>query len=493
MMRFIAVSNFASRSRADLLFVPFWEGGESACDEKSLGKEILSLEDFKGKEGETLLYYPKGQKEKRILLLGLGKKKEATLDSLRRSYASAVASLLTKKIFSVNLLLPKVSLSEEEVIQGICEGMLLANYHFTKLKNDSLKDKPLYLIKSVHIIGMKKRDLPIAAKARKLASAVYFVRDLVNQNSDDKPPKYIAELANDLAKKFPSITVSVFDKKRIEKEKMGLLLAVSKSSAVEPRFIILSYKGDPSSKKKIALVGKGVVYDTGGLNIKTLGMETMKADMGGAGTVLGIIAACAMLKVKKNIIAFLPCVENAVGSDSYKPGDVYRSYSGKMVEITNTDAEGRLVLADAISYALENYKPDCLLDYATLTGGVVVALGDEITGYFTPDEKMHKLIKNAAEKTGELAWRLPLHFPYIKLLKSDVADIANSGGRPAHSMQGALFLHAFFGRHKTPWIHFDIAGSAFLSKASGYNPQHATGVAVRLTIAFLEELTDKDY
>jgi leucyl aminopeptidase len=288
-----------------------------------------------------------------------------------------------------------------------------------------------------------------------------------------------------MEKEFSSVKSVILRKKELEKEQLGLLLAVNRGSHRDPALILLEYRGNPTSKELIGIVGKGITYDTGGLNLKPTGsMETMKCDMAGAAAVLGIIRTAASLKMKVNLVGVVATTENAIGPESYKPGDVYRSYSGKMVEITNTDAEGRLVLADALSYLQAKYHPTEMVDLATLTGGVVVALGEEVTGFFANEETLAKALFQAGEKTHERLWRLPLYSEYRELLKSTIADIKNSGPRKASPIQAGIFLKEFVSE-KIPWAHLDIAGTAYLEKPKGYNPTHATGVGVRLLIEWL--------
>ncbi len=241
---------------------------------------------------------------------------------------------------------------------------------------------------------------------------------------------------------------------------MGLFLAVARGAAVEPAFIILQYRGYPASKDHTVLVGKGVTFDTGGLNLKATGsMETMRCDMAGAAAVLSTIGVIASLKLKINVTAVVAAAENAIGSRSYKPGDVYKSYSGVTVEIGNTDAEGRLTLADALAYSLDQLKPTRMIDLATLTGSVVVALGEELSGLFCNDDDLAQQLLEASKKTAEGMWRMPLFAPYKEQIKSDIADIKNTGGRPAGSITAALFLQKFVA--DVPWAHLDIAGPAW--------------------------------
>ncbi len=498
-MKFSTVATFEKRKQADLLAIPFWkvkkkvEAASTVSDFKAYAKVPLELKDFKGSEGEIVTVYPQnGNKEKRYVLLGLGDKDKLTVESLRRAYAKLVSFCQSKKdVKDLNLLLPQGSeLTENSVAQGVAEGLLLSNYSFDKLKHDSLKKDPAQFIEKVIFIGASKKELAIANKAQAICEGVYTARDLVNGNADDVTPQTLASTARSLAKKFPSIKTTVFDKKRIEKEGMDLLLAVSRGAAVDPAFIIMEYKGAPKSKETTVVVGKGVTYDTGGLNLKPTGsMETMKSDMSGSATAFGTIVAAATMGLKANVTAVVAATENGIDSNSYKPGDVYSSYSGKTVEIGNTDAEGRLTLADALAYSVKKLSPTRVVNFATLTGAMVIALGSETTGMMTNDESLAEKFSEAGEATFERVWRLPLFKEYRDQLKSDIADINNIGGRDAGSITAGIFLQEFV--EKTPWVHFDIAGTAYLSKARRYNPKRGTGVGVRLMIEFLENLGKK--
>jgi leucyl aminopeptidase len=476
------------RSGADLLVLPFFHGKGGATPAASF-KEFakiynapLSVGDFQGKEGETQLLYAARQKEKRILLLGLGGKERLTHETIRRAFAAAVKVAMRKKCKAVNVVVP-----DSGSVKAVVEGISLTNYTFDQLKHDALRDRAEHLITKLCLIGVEKSELADLRRTLTLAQAVYFVRDLVNGNADDVTPQAMCRAAKEIASEFSTVKTTIFDKARLEKEKMGLLLAVGRGSAVDPAFILIEYKGDPSSKEQTALVGKGITYDTGGLCIKPgSGMETMKCDMAGGATVLGTIRAAAALKLKCNLIGAVSTTENAVGPSSYKVGDVYKSHSGKTVEIADTDAEGRLVLADAVSYVLTHFAPKRMIDLATLTGGVVVALGEEVAGLFSNNDTLAEKLLEAGRTTGELVWRLPLHLDYKEMLKSKIADIKNSGGgRLASPIKGALFIHEFVG-NKVPWAHIDIAGLAYPSTPKHYYPTNATGAGVRLLIEFLE-------
>lgn len=471
-MKFSFAASLGKRD-GDLLVLPFWEGPKEAAESASI-KVGPALKDFYGKQGETALCY---DGEDKVLLLGLGSQEKATVEVLRRAYAAAARFAQTKKVKHIDLLFPKCK-QKDEFFQGIVEGILLTNYAFT-YKHDSLKEKPMVLLTGATFIGITK---PVGLEAMQIVTdAVHFVRDLVNLNADEKVPKMLAKIAKDL---HPKVKTTVFEKKKLEEEKMGLLLAVGRASKHEPVLIQAAYKGDPKSDEHIVLVGKGVTYDTGGLSLKpTDGMLGMKCDMAGAATVLGAVKAAAMLGLKVNVTAVVPSAENNIDADSYKLGDVYKSYSGKTVEINNTDAEGRLILADALSYTVAKLSPTCIIDLATLTGACVVALGEEIAGLFANDDQLADELLESSENTDEMLCRFPVYNGYKEAFNSDIADLVNSGGRDAGAIKAALFLQEFVG--SVPWAHLDIAGPAFQAKPKFYNPMKGTGYALRLLVDFL--------
>jgi len=479
--------SFGRRKKAGLLILPFWNEGKKAVPACPMHEfaSVFALPvktgDFRGKEGECLVLYRPKQKESRVLLLGLGVQKECQEENIRRAYAAALKIAKRKKIKKLNAALPE---ADFPVAAAATEGMLLANYSFDQLKSDVLKEDPSHEIQSIGLIGIEDKTLSECKRAARIIEAVNFARDLVNGNADDVTPQMLSATAKGLEKEFSSVKTTVFDKKRIQKEKMGLLLAVNQGSHLDPAFILVEYRGNPDSSDVTALVGKGITYDTGGLSLKPTGsMETMKEDMSGAAAVLGTIKAAAALRLKVNILGAIASTENAIGPHSYKPGDVYKSYAGKTVEISNTDAEGRLVLADALAYIQDNYKLTRMIDLATLTGGITVALGDEISGLFSNDDALADQLIQAGQKTSERLWRMPLVPEYKESLKSAIADIKNSGDRKASSITAALFIQQFV--KKTPWAHLDIAGTAFLITPKHYHTTNATGVGVRLLIELL--------
>ncbi|HEX2583480.1 MAG TPA: M17 family peptidase N-terminal domain-containing protein, partial [Chlamydiales bacterium] len=329
------------RANADLLVLPCWEGkegGREAADFSELRKnftKLLRSGDFQGKQSETAIFYAEGEKEPKGLLLGLGKEESATAETIRRAFAAAVRFARAKQAKKVNFLLPTAKkIERNDLIRGFFEGIKLTNYAFLELKGESLKDNPVVLMEEVGLIGLTRKDLPFLEKLEAICSSVFWVRDLVNRNADDKTPPAIAKRVEELTKTSKKLTLQIFDKKRIEEEKMGLILAVNRGSGHEPRLIQLSYRGNPASKEHIVLIGKGITYDTGGLSLKpTDGMLTMKCDMAGAAIVLGTVQAAAMIGLKVNVTAVAPVTENCIDGKSYKLGDVYRAYNGKTVEI----------------------------------------------------------------------------------------------------------------------------------------------------------------
>jgi len=477
---FSGQTQFAKRIKADALVVPFWE--EKKADLAKAGlpieKEIsrfLTIEEFKGKNGELLIFYPDHFKEKRLIFLGLGKKKDSLSEAARLACSAISREAKQKGFSSVNVIVP----DNVDPI-ALVEALQLSNYEFQGYKSERTKKEGL---KKVQLVGAGKKELNRIETVQASIEGAFLARDLVNRNADEITPSFLAKLAKGLANEFSSIKTKTLTKKMIEKEKMGLLLAVNRGSQSAPAFIISHYRGNPGSKEKTVLVGKGITYDSGGLNLKS-NMLTMKSDMGGAAACLGTLFAAARSKLKTNLTIVIAATENAIDAKSYKPGDVYTGMSGKSVEIGNTDAEGRLILADALAYATKHLKPSRVIDIATLTGAMVISLGSEVAGFMCNDQKLADQLIDAGEKTYERVARLPLIDEYVKSLQSDIADLKNVGGREAGAVKAALFLREFIGDY--PWAHLDIAGTAYRSEGRGYHPKNATGVGVRLMMQFLE-------
>jgi len=308
------------------------------------------------------------------------------------------------------------------------------------------------------------------------------VRDMISAPSNEMTPSIMAQKAQEVAKR-KNVTCTVLDRKKMQELGMNALLAVASGSQEEPKFIILEYSGGRKKDAPVVLVGKGLTFDSGGISLKPSDkMEEMKTDMSGGAAVIAALRAAADLKLPLNIVGLVPATENLPDGRAYKPGDILRSYSGKTIEVLNTDAEGRLVLADTLAYSAR-FRPAAVVDVATLTGACVIALGEEVIGMLGTDEELKREIRNAGEKTGERVWELPLWENYHEQIKSDIADYKNTGGRPAGTITAAAFLSKFVGDF--PWVHLDIAGPAWTTKDKAYIPKGASGIPVRLLVEFL--------
>jgi len=477
------------REKADVLVLPFWkkEGVAAAAfkDAKELTftNPIIDIGDFKAKESEVVLIYSAEHTEPRVLLLGLGDKKNCTKETLRRSYAEALKMALSKKLSTLNVVLPQDCLIDDaSIAYTAMEAMMLTNYSFDyKSKKE---DRPL--VKQVCFITEVASFQQMKKQAQAVTKGVFFTRDLVNGNADEITPKKLADEALMLDKRYSKISAKIFDKQHIEKMGMGLFLAVARCSSNDPYFIILEYKGNPSTEDKVALIGKGITYDTGGLSLKpSSSMDTMKCDMAGAGAVYGTLMALAELDAKVNVVGIVAATENSIGALSYKLGDVYTSYCKTSVEITNTDAEGRLALADCLSYAIEQIKPKMMIDLATLTGAAGVALGEVRSPLFSNNQEIAKHLIEIGQETGERMWQMPLDDDYKELLYSKIADIKNCGSREGSLIFSAMFLKEFV--KETPWAHLDIAYTAYLAKPKYYHTTPATGYGVRLLVEYLRK------
>lgn len=485
MMKVALCSKLASRPSSDLTVIPFFaeeEEGVKASfavgDLKTPVEAALSYEDFSGKKGSTLLMLDGGDKDERLLFLGLGSSKKVTTQSLKQAVAAFMKRARGKKHWKkVNIVLPKVKgMTSHDTFKACLEGFYLSSYIFEELKSVD-KREPFFLEKVTFIGEGTSEQISQAAKVN---IGVSLARDLVNKNAKDACPSYLEHVCKQIAVKHSKVKTSVLSKKDLEAKKMGLILAVGASSADAPRIITMEYRNG-GKQSTTMVVGKGVTYDTGGLNLKPTGaIEDMKCDMGGAAAVIGLMKAVAEQNLKVNLIGVVPTTENAIDSDSYKPGDVYTSYKGTTVEITNTDAEGRLILADALAYGQKKFKPDRVIDLATLTGAVVVALGQERTGYYCTNDTFAKQLEKASLTSDEKIWRMPLDEEYRDHLKSSIADMANCGRkRMAGSVTAAMFLKEFI-EEGMPWVHLDIAGSAYLDSPADYHLTQATGAGVRL-------------
>ena len=445
---------------------------------------VLRTGDMNGKLGTTLLLHNiPTSLSKRILLVGLGQEKECNGKAFRTAILSAMSALLRTAVSEVGLFLLDVSLKDRDLSWKISQTAMLASecvYRFDALKSKS-EGEPPSLNKVTFYLGdrayLKIAEIALA-QGKAIAQGMKVAKDLSNLAPNICTPSYLAKCAVDMGKSH-KLKVSVLGQKEMEKLKMGALLAVAKGSHQPAKLIALEYRGLAKTEKPIVLVGKGITFDTGGISLKPAAeMDEMKYDMSGAASVLGTLAAVAEMQLPLNVVNITPTTENMPGGNATKPGDVVTSMSGQTIEILNTDAEGRLILCDALTYA-ERYNPEAVIDIATLTGACVIALGHVASGLMSNNDQLADELLQAAELSVDRAWRLPLWDDYQDLLRSNFADMANIGGRSAGTISAACFLARF--AEKYQWAHLDIAGTAWKSgKEKG-----STGRPVPLLTQFL--------
>ena len=409
-------------------------------------------------------------------------------DYFRNHLAGFLPSLESEQIKNLHIFIPKSEIfkkhftREEYYYQTFIEGIILGNYSFDKYKAD--KKKPRDLNVFFYADNQNKLNQAISA-ALIVMEGVNFTKELQNEPGSVLTPEVLAKRIKNTLPEF-GVKVTVFDENEIKKRKMGGLLAVGMGSANAPRFIVMEYKG-PSKNKKMktyALVGKGVTFDSGGISIKPASnMGEMKADMSGAAVVAGTMLAAAKAKLPVNILGVIPSAENMLSGSAMRPGDIVITASGKSIEVDNTDAEGRMILSDALDYASKR-NPDVIIDLATLTGACVVALGEFVAGLFTKDEKLANELYQKGLKTYDRLWRLPMWDDYNELIKSDVADVKNVGGRWGGAITAAKFLEKFVDKNIS-WAHIDIAGPALANSFNNYTKKYMTGFGVRLLFDYL--------
>jgi leucyl aminopeptidase len=477
--------------KTETLIIPVCEDRDMHDDRiiSSLITRAKKLKEFKGDKGEEVIFYtPPEVKTDRVIFMGLGKLEKLNAESLRAFAGKAVKKCIHMKLTEVLIVCPsakKIKMEMPLPLEAIIEGAYLGNHLFDKYK-DEKKHSSLKKISFLVTPDVAKNFGKILKSITTICEGTIFARDLINTPSNDKKPEQFTKIIADTAKK-ENLTVIIFDEKELERKKFGAILSVAAGSESKPRMIVLEYN-PKGAKKTVVLVGKGVTFDSGGINLKpTTGLDGMKSDMSGAAAVSATLIALAKLKPKTKVIGVIPVVENMPSGNASRPGDIVKSYSGKTVEILNTDAEGRLILIDAISYAVKKYKPEILIDIATLTGACVVALGEKIAGVFSSDDELAQSIVNSGKKTYERCWHMPLPYDYKEELKSDFADIINvSSSRWGGAITGALFLSEFVG--DTRWAHIDIAGPSFMKKGNAYCEVGGTGFGVRLFCDLLEKL-----
>ncbi len=465
-------------------------GATGAVNEALSGMvtDAITSGELSGKLNEAIVIHTRGMlPAKRVIVVGLGNSKDFTLDRVRQVAGASVRAAKKAKARHVVSILHGAGIGgllPDEAARCVVEGAALAAYSFREYKTSDDNDF------SVEHFAIAELDLDKFAKCTEgvrkgliLAEMSNTARNFVTTPANHMTPGILAKKAKELADKY-GITCHILERKELEEMGLNALVGVGKGSAEDPKMVVMSYQGAASDAEITALVGKGMTFDSGGISLKPAdGMQMMKDDMGGAAAVICAIAAIARLQLKVNIMAVAPLAENMPCGSAQKPGDVVHSYSGKTIEVLNTDAEGRLILADAVYYAKKEGAAR-IIDVATLTGSVVVALGHEASGYISNNNEFSQALEEAAAISGEKCWRLPIYEEYKEYLKSDIADLKNIGGRPAGAITGGMFIGAFI--DELPWIHLDIAGTVWTDKDLPYIGKGATGVAVR-TLTHLAE------
>jgi leucyl aminopeptidase len=441
-------------------------------------KDLFDIKDYKGEANEITVRY---DDDLTLIYCGIGDKESCSSGIIRAAAIKGIQKAIELRREDVSVFVPEVNI--EYAAESALEGSILGTYKFSKYKSE--KPHELNIIEFTGSSLTTSQINTISASCE----SVMFARDLVNDNATEVTPEYLARESRKLEKKG-ALKVTILDEKDLEKKGLNLINVVGQASETPPRLIVIEYTGNPKSKTKTAIVGKGITFDSGGQNLKPTGsIESMRDDMAGAATVLGVMRTLSIIKPKVNCVGVIATAHNNIGGNAYFPGDTYKSYSGKTVEIWSTDAEGRLVLADAIAYCQDHYKPTEIIDLATLTGGVLYALGEFAAGLFSNDDILASELFNAGETTNERLWRLPLYKEYSDSIKGDIGDLRNVSKLKkgyASSITGAAFIQEFV--KDVPWAHLDIAGTAFNDGgARGDIPQFATGFGVRMLLEYLRK------
>lgn len=475
--------------KTEILAVPVCENkiihGEQ--DINDIIKRAKALKGFEGKTGEVVSFYsPEDVAASQVIFIGIGKSDSIKEETFRSMAGKAVKSAISSKAETITIACPgatKVKIKADRLITALCEGALLANHLYDAYKTEK-KNSPL---KSIEISADAPKTSGLSEKAEIICASTIMARELVSMPSNHKRPEDLAAMLTKTATEN-GLNVTVLDEEEMRTLGFGALLAVGQGSTSRPRLVIMEYKPEGKIKKKIALVGKGVTFDTGGINLKPTGsLEDMKMDMAGGAAVAATMVAVSKMKPSVHVIGAVPIVENMPSGDSYRPGDIFKSLGGKTIEITNTDAEGRLILIDALTHVAKQYKPDVMIDLATLTGACMVALGEKIAGVFSNDEELGKKVVDSGNSVHERCWLMPMPEDYKEMLKSDFADMTNAANaRWGGAITAALFLSDFV--EKTKWAHIDIAGPAYFKKPSDYCGAGGTGFGVRLLCNLIDEL-----
>ncbi|PWK27358.1 leucyl aminopeptidase [Arcicella aurantiaca] len=452
---------------------------QKSCADYALNFDLVN-QDFKADLKEFQIFY--NAENQKIIFLGLGKKPNS-LDIIK-AFRTLFLKQKTKLPDGVTI---DVQNLPNEWIEYAVIGSMLGGYDLDLYKTDRKGTSPIFQKNGIlNILSSLENTNDIISRAKAIAKTQMQIFDLMNAPANKKTPQTLADWALNSGKKF-GYSVNILEKQQLKSQKLEALLAVGQGSEHSPVLIVMEYKS-PEAKQKVGLVGKGVTFDTGGISIKSsTNMHLMKSDMGGAAAVLGTIELAAKLQLPVHLIGVIPACENAVDGKSFKPSDVIGSYSGKTIEIIDTDAEGRLILADGLNYLVKNYQPDTMIDLATLTGSCVATLGYHAAGLFTNNDELAQKLAQAGDQTGERLWRLPLWDVYKEDITSDVADVRNYSGKPmAGAISATKFLEVFTENHQN-WAHLDIAGTAFGDIE--FAPQRAgTAFGVRLLLEFLEKM-----
>jgi len=500
MMEIRVIAGDIAKAKADAIVVPFFEGmerpeGDIAVIDKALNgaiSQLINQGEIKGKLNEITIIHSLGKlPAARVVITGLGKQQELSQDKVRGAIAEACRLLRQKGIENIATIAQGAGIAgitPGGAAQAITEGALLGVYSFRK---HMTKEAEYGEIEQLSILSGDDSELPALGegchKGKVLAEAANLARDMVNEPANYMTPTQMAEMAKRLADTY-RLELNVLEQEQMQELGMGALLGVAQGSRQPPKFIVLHYKGGDSSQINVALVGKGITFDSGGISIKpSKNMDEMKGDMAGGAAVMAALSAIAQLKPKINVMAVIPATENLLGESALKPGDVLTAMSGKTIEIVSTDAEGRLVLADALGY-VRKLGAKSIIDVATLTGACIIALGKVCTGAFGNNQELIDRVITAGAEAGELIWQMPMYEQYKEQNKSNVADIKNVGGRDGGAITAAQFLSEFAG--DTPWVHLDIAGTYMTDKEKNYLVKGATGVPTRTLVNLVLSLAE---
>lgn len=452
---------------------------------------LLEPADFRGSANQTLLLYPRGATPaRRLLLVGLGKREALSTDGIRQIGALAVKQAQSLKVASVAVgVQGDLSLRVDHLAQAFAEGIELGAYRYARYRTDAASAQSFNVEQVTVFVQAGNEDAVRAGLSvgQVVAQGVTLARDLVNGPGYYMTPARLGDAAKYLGDQL-GLKITVLDKAQLTEQGFGGILAVGKGSENDPRFIVMEYGEPAAGKPTICLVGKGLTFDSGGLSLKPAeAMETMKSDMGGAASVFGAMQVVARLKLPLHVVGLVSSAENMPSSNAYRPGDIITTLSGKTIEVINTDAEGRIILSDALFYA-QRYNPAAIVELSTLTGAIIIALGSHATGMMATDQALADRISRAGEASDERVWQLPLWDVYNQMIKSEIADLKNIGGRPAGSITAGAFLAAFVGGY--PFVHLDVAGTAWADRpAKSYDSHGGTGVGVRLLTEFLRGYT----